>query len=367
MFGSMKNIFLLAAVTYLLLASTPSLAENSMPVSVVRSVRATIAEEVNLTGNLQARRVSRLSAEVEGIVEVLAVDDGDRISKHAVVLKLDNELATIAQARAAAEVDGANARHAETKRRYAELTELAKQQHVPKTAVESAHADIAIAYADHERAQADYRRAQALLKRHTVHAPFDGVVSRKLVEVGQWVETSSPLIELVETGFLRLEAPVPQFYFSRVKPGTRVVIKFDSMPDQVFEAEITTTIPISDSAARTFPVRIDLANKQGLLAPGMSARVVLQIENETNGTSLIVPQDAVVRRPDGSETIWTIEVEDGVTTAAPRQVRTGRVYHNNVEVLSGNLEPGTQVVVRGNEILRPGQPVTVAEEKPMDI
>ena len=79
--------------------------------------------------------------------------------------------------------------------------------------------------------------------------------------------------------------------------------------------------------------------------------------------ALIVPRDAVVRRPDGSETIWTIEVEDGVTKAAPRVVRTGRVYRNNVEVLSDNLEPGTQVVVRGNEILRPGQPVTVTEER----
>ena len=367
MFEPMKYFLFLATVTSVLLGHRLAIAENSMPVSVVRSVRAIIAEEVNLTGNLQARRVSRLSAEVDGVVEVLAVDDGDRISQHDVILSLNSELSTIAQARAAAEVDGAKARHTEAKRRYAELTELAKQQHVPKTNVESARTEIEISYAEFERAEADYRRAVALLKRHTVRAPFDGVVSRKLVEVGQWVETSSPLIELVETGFLRLEAPVPQFYFNRVKPGTRAAIRFDSMPEQVFDATITTTIPVSDSAARTFPVRIDLANDQGLLAPGMSARVVLQIESDTGDTALIVPQDAVVRRPDGSETIWTVEVEDGITKAAPQKVRTGRVYHNNVEILSGNLKAGTQVVVRGNEILRPGQPVTVAEEMPMEI
>ncbi len=342
-------------------------AENAMPVSVVRSVRASIAEEVNLTANLQARRVSLLSAEVDGVVEVLAVDDGDRIAQHDVILRLNSELSTIAQARATAEVDGAKARHTEAKRRYAELTELAKQQHVPKTNVEAARAEIQITYAELERAEADSLRAAALLKRHTVRAPFDGVVNRKLVEIGQWVETSSPLIELVETGFLRLEAPVPQFYFSRVKPGTRVAIRFDAMPEEVFEAAITTTIPVSDSAARTFPVRIDLANDRGLLAPGMSARVVLQIESDNGDTALIVPQDAIVRRPDGSETIWTVEVEDGITKAAPQKVRTGRVYHNNVEVLSGNLKAGTQVVVRGNEILRPGQPITVAEETAMDI
>jgi membrane fusion protein (multidrug efflux system) len=367
MFETMRQLYFLAATASALSLCAPVMAEPSMPVSVVRSVRATIAEEVSLTGNLQARRVSLLSAEVDGLVARLSVDEGDHVFLQQVVLSLDDELSVIAQARALAEVEEASARHTEAERLYGDLTELAKRQHVPKTNVESARAEIQFAQAALKQAQSDQRRAQALLKRHTVHAPFDGVVTRKLVEVGQWVETSSALIELVETRFLRLEAPVPQFYFTRVQPGTRVAIRFDSLPKQIFEAAITTTIPVSDSAARTFPIRIDLANEQGLLAPGMSARVILQLDSEAGEKALMVPQDAIVRRPDGTETLWTIEIEDGITKAAPRVVRTGRVYHNNVEILSDNLQPGTQVIVRGNEILRPGQAVTVAEEMPMEI
>jgi len=363
----MKSLHLLIALTSVLAFSAQTIAEDSMPVSVVRTVRATIAEEITLTGNLRARRVSRLSPEVEGIIERVPVDDGDQIAQGQIVVTLNNELASIAKSRTAAEVEEAQARLGEARRRYTELTELAKQQHVPKTNVESAQAEINIAHAGLAQARAADRRTQALLDRHTVRAPFDGLVKEKLVEIGQWVETNSALVELVETRFLRLEAPVPQFYFGRVKPGTRVMIRFDSLPEQVFEAAITTTIPVSDSAARTFPVRIDLANEQGLLAPGMSARVILQIEDDTNRTALIVPQDAVVRRPDGTATVWTIKIEDGITKAEPREIQTGRIYRNNIEVLSGDLEPGAQVVVRGNEILRPGQAVTVAEETPMDI
>jgi len=363
----MKSLHLLIALTSVLAFSAQTIAEDSMPVSVVRTVRATIAEEITLTGNLRARRVSRLSPEVEGIIERVPVDDGDQIAQGQIVVTLNNELASIAKSRTAAEVEEAQVRLGEARRRYTELTELAKQQHVPKTNVESAQAEINIAHAGLAQARAADRRTQALLDRHTVRAPFDGLVKEKLVEIGQWVETNSALVELVETRFLRLEAPVPQFYFGRVKPGTRVMIRFDSLPEQVFEAAITTTIPVSDSAARTFPVRIDLANEQGLLAPGMSARVILQIEDDTNRTALIVPQDAVVRRPDGTATVWTIKIEDGITKAEPREIQTGRIYRNNIEVLSGDLEPGAQVVVRGNEILRPGQAVTVAEETPMDI
>lgn len=363
----MKSLLFPLTLTGVLLAGIEATAEDSMPVSVVRTVRAAIAEEITLTGNLQARRVSRLSAEVDGLVENLPVDDGDRIIAGDIVLSLNSDLAVIAKSRVAAETAEARARLAEAERRYNELTTLAKQQHVPKTNVESARTEIEIARSILAQARTEDRRAQALLDRHTVRAPFDGLIKRKLVEVGQWVETSTALVELVETSFLRLEAPVPQFYFGRVKPGTRVAIRFDSLPEQVFEAAVSATIPVSDTAARTFPVRIDLTNEHQLLAPGMSARVVLQIADGGGRTALIVPQDAVVRRPDGTETVWTIAVDDGITTAMPREIKTGRVYHNNVEVLSGDLEAGTRVVVRGNEILRPGQPVTVAEDSPMDI
>ncbi len=348
-------------------ASLACSADDTTPVSVVKVVRAAIAEEVKLTGTLQARRVSRLSTEVDGIVARIDVDDGDRVTAGQVILELDTDLARIEKSRSAAAVAEAAARRAEAIRRHDELLRLVEKQHVPQTNVDAARAEIAIADAALAQARAADERAQALLDRHVVRAPFDGVVKTKLVEVGQWIETNSAIAELVEVGYLRLEAPVPQFYFTRVKPGTGVAIQFDALPGQVFEATVTTTIPISETGARTFPVRIDIANESGVLAPGMSARVVVQIEPDEEPGTLIVPRDAVVRRPDGSTTVWTIVTEDGVERAHPQEIKTGRTYRNNIEVLRSELTPGERVVVRGNEILRPGQTVTVAEETPMDI
>ena len=342
-------------------------ADDSMPVSVVRAVRAPIAEELNLTGSVRARRVSRLSTEVDGIVDELLVDDGDRVESGQLVVKLNSELAEIEQSNTAAAVAEADARLAEAARRHAELLRLSKRQHVPETNVEAAKAEIDIARAALAQAEARDRRARALLERHRVRAPFAGVVRSKLVEIGQWVETSTALVELVETRFVRLEAPVPQFYFGRVVPGTRVAIRFDALPERVFEAAVTTTIPVSDVNARTFPVRVDLANEQGLLAPGMSARVAIRIEDDASQTALIVPQDAIVRQPDGTASVWTVEIEDGVSKAARKPITTGRIYRDNIEVVSGDVAPGDRVVVRGNEILRPGQPVAIADEAAMDI
>lgn len=346
---------------------TPAFGENAMPVSVVRVVRAPVTEELRLTGTLQARRVSRLSAEVDGIVAELLVDDGDRVSAGQAVVRLDSELAAIEKSATAAAVTEAAARLADAERRYRELLALSEKQHVPTTSVDSVKTEIDIGRAVLAQSRARDRRAQAMLNRHAVSAPFSGLVRAKLVEIGQWVETSTSLVELVETEFLRLEAPVPQFYFSRVRPGTRVELRFDAIPNDTFTATITTTIPVSDTGARTFPVRIDLPNDKGRLAPGMSARVVVHIETPDDAPALIVPQDAIVRQPDGSMAVWTVTTEDGVLKTHPRIVTTGRVSRNNVEILAGDITPGDRVVVRGNELLRPGQVVSVAEENAMDI
>lgn len=337
-------------------------AKDAMPVSIVKAIRAPIAQEINLIGDLRAIQISQLTSEVEGLVSALPVDDGDQITTGQVVVALDDELAAINTDVAAASVAETQAILTEARRRYAELTELAKKKHVPKTSVETALSDIDIAAGRHAQSRALKRRSQALLKRHTVRAPFDGVVNAKLTEVGQWVDTSDALLQLVATNLLRLVVAVPQAYFSKVHASTPVVIRFDALPNETIESVITTKVPVNDAAARTFPVHIDLSNDHQLLAPGMSARVLLQIPSNDQNTALIVPQDAIVRRPDGTQSVWTIVIDDGVTTAVPQRVQTGRVYHGNVEILDGEIRAGSRIIVRGNEILRAGQAVHVSNE-----
>lgn len=351
----------------LAVAVDPAAAETPVPVGVSTARSGDIHEEVALNGTLIARRVSRLSTEIDGRVETIRVDDGDALGAGDVVLELDATLARIDLEAAVARLEEARARLAEAERRHRELLELKQRQHVAQTQVAAAAAEIDIASAAVRQAEAARARAGEVLARHTVRAPFDAVVRRKLVERGEWVETSTAVAELVDVAVLRLEVPVPQFYYARVRAGTPVTIRLDAMPEASFEARVTRRIPVSDAASRTFRVRIDLPNPDGRLAPGMSARARLRIAQGDEGPALLLPRDAVVRKPDGSTNVWVIVVEDGVTKAVPRPVETGRAYRDLVEVVRGEVSPGEQVVVRGNEILRPGQSVLVAEEHGQDI
>jgi RND family efflux transporter MFP subunit len=136
-----------------------------------------------------------------------------------------------------------------------------------------------------------------------------------------------------------------------------VYLSFDALPGRTVDGLIAARVPVSDSAARTFTLRVEPQADAPLpLTPGMSARA--EIELATGETGVAVPRGAVMRYPDGRTTVW-IAAQDGERTVArERQVELGRSFDGLVHVETG-LEPGQRVVVRGNETLRPGQPVRI--------
>ncbi len=335
--------------------------ETATPVTISVAEIAPVFQEIPLNGTVTARRVSKLSPRVDGLVDEVLVDEGDSIEAGAVLLRLDQVLADIESSRAHAALEEARARYKEAIRQRDEAADLVAKKHIASTAYEKSIAEVEINAAAVKRLEAEHRRQRELVKRHSIRAPFAGVIGRKLVEIGQWVETGSAVFELVEIDVLRIEVPVPQFYFGAVALGTPAAVRFDALPGQIFEAAVTMKIPVSNTTARTFPIRIEMDNKSRLKAPGMSARVSLLLQEETHTAALQLPRDAVVRKPDGSQTVWVVSEENGVLSAVPVIVEVGRAARGKVEIVSGALNPGDRVVINGNEILRPGQHIRIIE------
>ena len=335
--------------------------EKAIPVKIVKTIIAPVHEELPLTGSVTTRRLSRISPEVAGLVATLHVDEGDEVKQGDALLELDKVLAGIDSAAARAQVKEAQARLKEAVRQKDEAAELVAKKHIPATRYEATLAMVEMDTAVLERLKKELNRWEEIVSRHVIKAPFDGVITQKMIEKGEWVSIDTPLLELAEINLLRVNVPVPQFYFNDLQLGTPVRLTFDAYPGRDFLAEVTMKVPMSNVSTRTFPVKIDLDNSERLLAPGMSARVIFQL-NDASELSLLLPQDAVVRKPDGSESIWVIQPGRDSLTARQVQVRTGRSYRENIEITAGEVQAGDRVVVRGNEILRPGQRVEIKEE-----
>jgi RND family efflux transporter MFP subunit len=192
------------------------------------------------------------------------------------------------------------------------------------------------------------------LERHTLRAPFAGVIGFKNTEVGQWLGAGSSAFQLVQMDPLRVQARVPERYFGEVQTGTRVTISVDAFPGDQIVAGVDSVVAVSDVSTRSFVARMDIPNSAWRLAPGMSAHLVFSLGGAHSKPVLQVPADAIVRRADGSLVVWV--VRDDTAQSVP--VALGRRNNSRVEVRSDELREGDLTVTLGNESLRAGQNIT---------
>ena len=331
------------------------------PVALVEIATAQLRPmvlEIPLTGTVTARDHASLSSRVSGLVSAVHVTAGERVDKGALLLSLDPTLEKLGLLEARAASAEAQATLDEARRRRDEARRLGPKKGIPETQIRAAEAELKIEEAKLGRLHAAERYKQELIARHDVYAPFPGVVARRLAEEGEWVDTGTPVLELVGTKNMRLDLRVPQEHYSYIDTGARVSVRIDAMPSKSIDGRISAKVPLSDPSSRTFLLRVRLSDGDHSITSGMSARARLRIP----GTErvLTVSRDAILRDPYGASRVWVLEDVDGAPVATQRSVQAGRSFDGNMEIRAG-LEPGMRVVVRGNETLREGQPVRIVK------
>jgi RND family efflux transporter MFP subunit len=191
------------------------------------------------------------------------------------------------------------------------------------------------------------------IRNKTVVAPFAGFVAEEHTQVGEWIDVGGPVVSLLDLGHIRITVDVPERYAMQLSQDSPVRVLVTSLSDDTFSGKISAVLPEGDMNARTFPVRIDLANPNLEIRSGLEATATFSLG--TQRKALLVPKDAIVTA--GTNRMVYV-VADGVAQPVPVQVIG--YYDGNVAV-EGPLQPGAPVVIRGNERLMPGQPVQILE------
>lgn len=326
------------------------------PVVVATAEKSRIISRVELTGTVTARRKARLSARTSGLIRKIHVDAGDFVRSGDLLLELDDNLAKIALERVTVAREQAEHELAEARRLETEAKNLAKTGAFAKSEAQSRETALKVGITGLRGTEALESEQKSIVERHRLPAPFDGVISGKLAEEGEWVQTGNPVLELVETGSLRLDIQAPQEIFAKLAASPSVTVKLDAFPGRTLDGKLSSIVPVQDEVARTFLARIEMIDPERLAAPGMSARAIFEFRG--NGEVLQVPRDAVVRFPDGSAKVWVLTENGGQSIAGSRDVRLGQALTDAIEILEG-VNAGDQVVVRGNEGLREGQSVEI--------
>lgn len=339
-------------------------AMQEMPPALVRVGVAEVAEVQDrfpIVGRLRELQRATVAAEVSGKVLSVPVEEGDSVvGGQTVLVEIEGVWANLALKSAEAKVAAQRATLDQARRDLAQLEQLATVSSAKPKEVADARAQVETEQALLDEAIAEMDRAREQVERLRILAPFDGVVVKKMAEVGQWVEEGTDVMEVVSQGRIDALIDVPERLINQVRVGDSMTVLLDALSLEV-EGEVASVNPSGISAARTFPVKIRLDDRGGELKPGMSVIAMLPIGEK--GPRLTVPRDAVLYR-GGAASVWAAQAVDEATSLAqpvPVRVLFGVGDRMAVEPVipadTERLAEGTPVVVEGAERLAPGQPL----------
>ena len=316
---------------------SPPSGSQSLPSATVKVM--TLATESfqateDVVGTVRSKQKAVIEAKVSGRVLLYLATPGQMVKSGELLAELDVQEIRARLEQAKATLDQAN----KELDRYKQLiaSKAASQQ------------DYDTAEAKQKVARAGLNEAETMLGYARVTAPFAGIITRKLADVGDLAMPGKPLMEIEAPGSLRFEADLPEAILDRVKLGAKMQVKVASVA-QPFDATVSEIAPVADAVSRTFQVKFDLPNGEGLRT-GQFGRVSVPVAKTE---VLKVPREAVLKRGQ-MELVFVVRDQKAIL----RLVKTGKNLNGGVEILSG-LEQGEQIIVSEAKTLADGQPVKV--------
>ena len=298
----------------------------------VESHGFTATEEV--VGTVRTRLHATVEAKVAGRIESLTAAPGQTVRQGQVLATLD---ARETQAR----LDSAKAVLDQAMRDLERVGKLLKDGAATPSELEAVQSR-------HRMALAAVSEMETILGHARVVAPFDGVITRKAVDVGDLATPGRPLVEIEDPTHLRFEADVPEALIDEISSGARLPVRIASRKDSI-EGVVVEMAPVAEAVSRTYRVTLDLPVLPGLRA-GQFGRVAVPTGQTTVPH---VPSSAVFQRGQLEYVVVAV-----AGRAQLRLVRTGKHLAPDVEVISG-LEVGEMVVVQEPDRVREGQPLEV--------
>ncbi len=310
------------------------------PVEVVAAVSDRVTDQVEALGTLAANESVSVAPEVAGRITAFRFTEGETVEQGAVLVELD---ATIARA----EAEQARAALALAEDVFERNRTLVQRGAGTQVNLEQATAQLATA-------RANVAASAARLEKLTINAPFKGVVGLRSVSVGTIVQPGQAIATLAGIDPVKLDFGVPELFLAAVRVGQSVDVTVDAVPDRRFQGQVYAIDPVVDPAGRALRLRATIPNADGILRPGLFARVNLTTGVREN--AVLVPEAALVAGTAGaSQAVYV--VRDNRAALVP--VKTGRRVEGRVEIVQG-VAAGDQIVVAGQLTLRDGAAVMIA-------
>jgi len=358
-------------------SSTQQMAVST--VLVIHPERGDSQVHLTLPGTVDPLMESSVYAQVSGYIKRWLVDIGGTVKEGQLLAEIDTPVTDQQLKQAAESVKQAEANLNLAKVTAARYNALWTTHAVSQEDVDTQNAGVKVQEANLSAAQAFESGIQQTESFKQVKAPFDGVITARRIDVGDFVsatgqtastntngsgpvQTGTPnqeLFRVAQTKILRVYVNVPETYADEIVPGIRATLVLASAPNSPAEGKLVRTADAIDPTSLTLLSEVDVDNADGKLLPGGYAQVHFDIV--TGHPPLVIPGNSLIFRAQGPQ----VGVVDSSNTAHLQTIKIGRDLGTKLEVTDG-LKEEDQVIVNPSDSLADGQKVridTSAQEK----
>ncbi len=307
---------------------------------------------VDASGTLVPQHHTKLTALVRGNLDSLNTDIGDKVKKGDILFQVRTVDYDLTLKKAEAGLERAEIMVKDKRREMKRVENLYKEGSTTQQAFDKAVTASEEAASDLKLRVAARDTARQALKDCTITAPYNGVITAKYIQEGEFVQPGIPVLEIMDLTTLNAEIDVSERYAGKIIPGTTVTISASAGTKPV-AGNITAINPKIDLSNRTFLVKVSVDNTDGTLQAGLFCTAQFKLPVSAGQAS--IPACAL-SRDRGKSNVWVIEDDK----AHQIEVADNGIYNGRVWIRSG-LHKGQQVVIEGAINLTEGVEVSVVQ------
>jgi len=303
-------------------------AESAITVIAVPTVKVILGNEISLSGNIEGIKTVRLGFMVAGKVDFIAANEGEQVSKGKLLASLDPESYAIAKELADIQVN-------QVQDEYYRL----KSMYDNKSVSESDFAKVSFGF---QLVKAQQKLHAKNLADTKLYSPIDGVLLKKLCEVGEITGTGIPLLVVSDIRKIKVSAFIPENELHFIKTGQKARVTIPSL-NKDYEGTVIEVGSAADAASRSFSIKIEVNNPELIIRPGMIAEVAISSGIDNN--ILTIPAEALQHDFNNQSFVFVADTVKG--KAFRRNVIAGRLINDRIEVVTGLT--GNEMIITGGQ------------------
>lgn len=312
---------------------------DGINVRAVRAERDDIASVINATGKVVSGHEITLSTQEAGLIKVMHVREGQKITHGELIAELDSQEADNRLIEARAVLAESKARRRQELNRNSGIREVYNAGGMSLVSLKDSESSLEICTEAENKAVSEVKAAEIRLARTKIISPCDGTITRKDADSGEWISPGMPLATIAGSESREIEVAIDESDAGFVKPGQMVEISSDSYPGLVWKEKVRQLDPAvqKDGTANTVKARIDCGSETPDLKFGQQVDAKIFTSVKTN--TLALPFEAIVSK--NGKPFIALAVADRVSFSP---VKTGIENTTHIEILSG-LKEGDEVIV----------------------